>query len=69
MAEPVPVTELGVSFSSPNASPTEWSQARDELTGAELYWLSTVVRGHEKVPGYGQISPRSWPNRSPLVAK
>jgi nitroimidazol reductase NimA-like FMN-containing flavoprotein (pyridoxamine 5'-phosphate oxidase superfamily) len=42
MAEPVPVTELGASFSSPDAIPTEWSQARDELTGAELYWLSTV---------------------------
>src|ERR1700733_684975 len=41
MAEPVPVTELSA-FSSPNATPTEWSQARDELAGAEVYWLSTV---------------------------
>ena len=41
MAEPVPVTELST-FSSPNATPTEWSQARDELTAAEVYWLSTV---------------------------
>ena len=41
MAEPVPVTELSA-FSSPNATPTEWSQARDELADAEVYWLSTV---------------------------
>ena len=41
MGEPVPVTELSA-FSSPNATPTKWSQARDELMGAELYWLSTV---------------------------
>jgi general stress protein 26 len=39
--EPEPVTKLS-SFSSPNATPTEWSQARDELMGAEVYWLSTV---------------------------
>ena len=41
MAEPEPVTTLSA-FSSPNATPTEWSQARDELAGAEVYWLSTV---------------------------
>jgi general stress protein 26 len=41
MAEPVPVTELSA-FSSPHAAPTDWSQARDELAGAEVYWLSTV---------------------------
>jgi hypothetical protein len=41
MAEQVPAAELST-FSSPNATPTEWSQARDELAGAELYWLSTV---------------------------
>jgi nitroimidazol reductase NimA-like FMN-containing flavoprotein (pyridoxamine 5'-phosphate oxidase superfamily) len=41
MAERVPVTELSA-FSSANASPTEWPQARDEFAGAELYWLSTV---------------------------
>jgi hypothetical protein len=38
MAEPVPVTELSA-FSSPNATPTEWSEARGELAGAEVYWL------------------------------
>jgi general stress protein 26 len=41
MAERVPVTRLSA-FSSPNATPTEWSQARDELAGAQVYWLSTV---------------------------
>jgi nitroimidazol reductase NimA-like FMN-containing flavoprotein (pyridoxamine 5'-phosphate oxidase superfamily) len=41
MTEPVPRTELSA-FSSPNAIPTEWSHARNELAGAEVYWLSTV---------------------------
>jgi hypothetical protein len=41
MSEPVPATELSA-FSSPNATPTDWSRARGELAGAELYWLSTV---------------------------
>jgi hypothetical protein len=41
MAEPVPVTKLSA-FSSPNAMPTVWSQARDELADAEVHWLSTV---------------------------
>ena len=41
MAEPEPVTTLSA-FSSPGATATPWSQARDELSGAELYWLSTV---------------------------
>ena len=41
VAEPVPITELSA-FSSPNATPTEWSQARAELADAEVYWLSTV---------------------------
>jgi nitroimidazol reductase NimA-like FMN-containing flavoprotein (pyridoxamine 5'-phosphate oxidase superfamily) len=54
MAEPVPVTELSV-FSSPNANPTEWSQARDELAGAEVYWLST-------------IRPDGRPHVTPLLA-
>src|SRR3984957_15944100 len=41
MTEPEPVTKLSA-FSSPNATPTEWSRARDELVGAEVFWLSTV---------------------------
>ncbi len=42
MTEPVPVTELNPTFSSPGATPTAWSQAREELAGAEIYWLTTV---------------------------
>jgi nitroimidazol reductase NimA-like FMN-containing flavoprotein (pyridoxamine 5'-phosphate oxidase superfamily) len=41
MAEPEPVTELSA-FSSDDAIPTEWGQARRELQDAEVYWLSTV---------------------------
>jgi general stress protein 26 len=41
MDGPDPVTEL-CAFSSPGATPTGWSHARDELAAAELYWLSTV---------------------------
>jgi pyridoxine/pyridoxamine 5'-phosphate oxidase len=41
MIETEPVTLLSA-FSSPNAVPTEWSQARAELAAAEVYWLSTV---------------------------
>ena len=41
VAEPVPVTELSA-FSSPNATPSEWSLGRAALTNAEVYWLSTV---------------------------
>jgi len=41
MTEPVPITELSV-FSSPNATPSEWSLGRATLTNAEVYWLSTV---------------------------
>jgi len=42
MTEPVPDTELIGAFSSPDAKPTERSQALHELTTAEVYWLSTV---------------------------
>jgi Pyridoxamine 5'-phosphate oxidase len=41
MIEPEPVTELGA-FSSDDAAPTDWAQARDELRVAQVYWLSTV---------------------------
>jgi hypothetical protein len=41
MTEPVPITELSA-FSSPNATPSEWSLGRAALTDAEVYWLSTV---------------------------
>jgi pyridoxine/pyridoxamine 5'-phosphate oxidase len=36
-----PIVELGA-FSSPNAAPTGWAQARADLRDAQVYWLSTV---------------------------
>src|SRR5271154_5023294 len=41
MDEPVPIAELSA-FSSPNATPSEWSLGRSALTNAEVFWLSTV---------------------------
>jgi hypothetical protein len=41
MAEP-PVTELCAAFSSPQATPSEWSTGRAALAKAELYWIATV---------------------------
>lgn len=37
-----PVTELHPQFSSPDASPTPWAEARQRLEAAEIYWLTTV---------------------------
>ncbi|MGQ0803769.1 MAG: pyridoxamine 5'-phosphate oxidase family protein [Actinomycetota bacterium] len=37
-----PVAELDARFSSENATPTDWSEARRQLENAEVYWLSTV---------------------------
>ncbi|MFF3264658.1 pyridoxamine 5'-phosphate oxidase family protein [Streptomyces sp. NPDC002932] len=39
-AEPHP--ELDPRYSSPGAEPARWADARDILSGAELYWLTTV---------------------------
>lgn len=44
MAEQEPEAELAA-FSSANAVPTEWAQARGDLRDAEVYWLSTVRPG------------------------
>jgi general stress protein 26 len=41
MIEAEPGTELSA-FSSPGAVPTTWDQGRATLTGAELFWVSTV---------------------------
>ena len=41
MVEPEPNPELSA-FSSPNATPTEWSRGRAALASADVYWLSTV---------------------------
>jgi nitroimidazol reductase NimA-like FMN-containing flavoprotein (pyridoxamine 5'-phosphate oxidase superfamily) len=37
-----PVAELDPQFSSDDATPTRWAEARDCLEKAEIYWLSTV---------------------------
>src|SRR5215218_221922 len=55
MARRQPVTELDARFSSESATPTGWSQAREGLEGAEIYWLSTV-------------RPDGRPHVTPLIA-
>jgi len=42
MATREPVTELDARFSSEDAIPTDWSEARRQLENAQAYWLSTV---------------------------
>ncbi|MEU8822732.1 pyridoxamine 5'-phosphate oxidase family protein [Streptomyces sp. NPDC048636] len=44
MTENEPRTALDTRFSSPEATATPWSEGRDRLAAAELYWLSTVRR-------------------------
>jgi general stress protein 26 len=41
VTESEPIVELGA-FSSPNAAPTGWAKAREDLRAAHVYWLSTV---------------------------
>ena len=42
MAQDEPTAELDPRFSDPNATPTPWPKAREELKRAKAYWLSTV---------------------------
>jgi hypothetical protein len=42
MIEQEPLVELVPAFSSPNAVPTGWVQARRDLQAAPVFWLSTV---------------------------
>jgi uncharacterized pyridoxamine 5'-phosphate oxidase family protein len=42
MASREPVADLDVRFSTEGATPTEWTEAREVLKNAEVYWLSTV---------------------------
>ncbi len=37
-----PVAQLEPQFSSGNAIPTSWTEAREHLATAKVYWLSTV---------------------------
>lgn len=42
MQEREPITELQPQFSSAGAKQTPWSEARDQLEKADVYWISTV---------------------------
>lgn len=55
MAAGEPVTDLDARYSSADASPTAWPDARERLADAELYWLSTV-------------RPDGQPNVAPLLS-
>jgi nitroimidazol reductase NimA-like FMN-containing flavoprotein (pyridoxamine 5'-phosphate oxidase superfamily) len=55
MAVKDPVAELNPQFSSADATPTLWVEARERLEKAEVYWLSTV-------------RPNGRPHVTPLIA-
>ncbi len=42
MASNKPATELEPQFSSNDATPAAWAEARERLEQAEIFWLSTV---------------------------
>jgi hypothetical protein len=42
MGKKEPVAELQPQFSSPEATPTPWSEGREHLEKAEVFWLATV---------------------------
>jgi general stress protein 26 len=42
MVEKAPVVDLHPQFSSDDATPTPWSEAREHLEKAGIYWLATV---------------------------
>jgi hypothetical protein len=42
MIDKEPVAELEPRFSSDDAAPTPWAEARERLERAEVYWLATV---------------------------
>lgn len=55
MTVATPIADLDQRFSSPEATPTAWTEARELLRKAEIYWLSTV-------------RPDGRPHVTPLVA-
>jgi nitroimidazol reductase NimA-like FMN-containing flavoprotein (pyridoxamine 5'-phosphate oxidase superfamily) len=55
MAATEPVVKLGARFSSPDAPPRPWAEARGRLEHAEIFWLSTV-------------RPDGRPHVTPLIA-
>ncbi|MEX2236561.1 MAG: pyridoxamine 5'-phosphate oxidase family protein [Dehalococcoidia bacterium] len=50
-----PEAELQQEYSDPNATPAPWSEAREQLEKAEIFWLSTV-------------RPDGRPHVTPLIA-
>jgi nitroimidazol reductase NimA-like FMN-containing flavoprotein (pyridoxamine 5'-phosphate oxidase superfamily) len=42
MAERKPITNVDPDFSSPEATPTPWATAGEQLDDARTYWISTV---------------------------
>lgn len=55
MAAAEPTVELGTKFSSSDATPRPWAEARARLQDAEIFWLSTV-------------RPDGRPHVTPLIA-
>lgn len=55
MTDTQPIAELDPAFSSPDATPTPWVDARRQLQAAEIFWLSTV-------------RPDGQPHVTPLIA-
>jgi nitroimidazol reductase NimA-like FMN-containing flavoprotein (pyridoxamine 5'-phosphate oxidase superfamily) len=55
MTVETPTAELAPQFSSPEARPVAWEEARGRLEQAEVYWLSTV-------------RPAGSPHVTPLIA-
>jgi nitroimidazol reductase NimA-like FMN-containing flavoprotein (pyridoxamine 5'-phosphate oxidase superfamily) len=55
MTDTEPIAELDPAFSSPDATPTSWADARRQLQAAEIFWLSTV-------------RPDGRPHVTPLIA-
>jgi hypothetical protein len=39
---PTPTTDIDPRYGEPDATPTPWEATEQQLTGAEVYWLSTV---------------------------
>jgi predicted pyridoxine 5'-phosphate oxidase superfamily flavin-nucleotide-binding protein len=52
---PEPIAELDARFSSEGATPTQWTEARQLLEAAEVFWVSTV-------------RPDGRPHVTPLIA-
>jgi nitroimidazol reductase NimA-like FMN-containing flavoprotein (pyridoxamine 5'-phosphate oxidase superfamily) len=55
MAIADPATKLDTRFSDPEASATDWTEGRERVEAAELFWLSTV-------------RPDGRPHVTPLIA-